>query len=798
MSVADPNSPLRAARHARQLYLRHLAASADGLAQKLQQQLSEPTDSTSGPTTAASSASSASGSAQLDGFSARQDLLMQLRQLAPDWVGHARRALEALAQKLASTEGAHVRVGVATAPSSTELSLMTDEMVEARILAARMALVVADKGSGEFNDLRLRLQHLEKTDLDEDDPVRAGVFVHLLVQAWLDAGLTREHWQTCQSLVTAGLIPVVVEGWHDANRYLLEQGVLPNIDLRQLVRRTGSSQPAGASTRAAAASGGATAGGAAAPKGSAKAASPALGALSGAAAASVEVANRLMRFLQDNLPAGARRGATAGQGTGPGKGQGTVQAGGQGAAQSAATDNAAFPATEIWNIPTIAVDWSTLASSAQGVRQQVRALKAASSNEHDKAVIEVVALIFENILAEERIPPSVRVWFARLQMPVLRIAVIDPEFLSSPEHPARLLIDRMGSCVLGFDSAVSLEPLEQEIRRIVQVIEQYPETGRRVFELMHHEFNDFLSRHLHTDDHVGKVVNLAKQVEQKETLTVKYTIELRKLLSEVAVRDEVRDFLFQVWVEVLAFATVKYGAQHEQSLALRNVASELLWAASAKSSRGERAKVIGRLPALLGQLREGMQLLGFDSARQEAQIQRLSDALTDAFMSRTQPIDSAWLNGLTQALAGLEDYLGDLETGYHSGAEDHFELSADSIELITGVDASAITVLPDTPQSREAVTPESVAAARQLVLGAWYDLEHNGQRVVVQLVWRSGRHQLYLLARPPEQSFLMQAGRLAHYLQVGLLRSCEAEPLTTRATRDALDKLSANPERLLA
>ena len=120
MSVADPNSPLRAARHARQLYLRHLAASVDGLAQKLQQQLSEPTDSTSGPTTAASSASSTSGSAQLDGFSARQDLLMQLRQLAPDWVGHARRALEALAQKLASTAGAHVRVGVATAPSSTE------------------------------------------------------------------------------------------------------------------------------------------------------------------------------------------------------------------------------------------------------------------------------------------------------------------------------------------------------------------------------------------------------------------------------------------------------------------------------------------------------------------------------------------------------------------------------------------------------------------------------------------------------------------------------------------------------
>lgn len=736
---------------------------------------------------------------------------MQLRQLAPDWLAHARSALENLGRKLGSAGGASMRLGV-SAPSSTELSLMTDEMVEARILAARMALVVADKGSGEFNDLRLRLQHLEKNDLDEDDPVRAGVFVHLLVQAWLDAGLKREHWQVCQSMVTAGLIPVVVEGWHEANRYLLEQGVLPNIDLRQLVKRTGSSQPAGAPGKPGSVSGaagtagtGGQGGAAAAQAGAGKSASPALGALTSAAAASVDVANRLMRFLQDNLPAGARQGvpaagaatAQAGQAVPAGAVAGRA-AGAAGPPPAPATDNGTFAPTEIWNIPTIAVDWSSLASSTQGVRQQVRALKAASSNDHDKAVIEVVALIFENILAEERIPPSVRVWFARLQMPVLRIAVIDPEFLSSPEHPARLLIDRMGSCVLGFDSAVSLEPLEQEIRRIVQVIEQYPETGRRVFELMHQEFNDFLTKHLHTDDHVGKVVNLAKQVEQKETLTVKYTIELRKLLSEVAVRDEVRDFLFQVWTEVLAFATVKYGAQHEKSLGLRNVASELLWAASAKPSRGERAKVIARLPGLLGQLREGMQLLGFDAARQEAQVQSLSDALTDAFMSRTQPIDSAWLNGLTQALAGLEDYLGDLETGYHGDTDEHFELSADSIELITGVDASAITVLPDTPQSREAITPEALAATRQLPLGAWFDLEHNGQRSVVQLVWRSGRHQMFLLARPPEQSFLMQAGRLAHYLQVSLLRSCEAEPLTTRATRDALDKLNANPERLLA
>ncbi|MCY1560619.1 hypothetical protein D9M68_977750 [compost metagenome] len=45
--------------------------------------------------------------------------------------------------------------------------------------------------------------------------------------------------------------------------------------------------------------------------------------------------------------------------------------------------------------------------------------------------------------------------------------------------------------------------------------------------------------------------------------------------------------------------------------------------------------------------------------------------------------------------------------------------------------------------------------------------------------------------------FLVQSTRVAAYLQAGLLVPSEEEALTVRATRDALAKLDANPERLL-
>ena len=91
-----------------------------------------------------------------------------------------------------------------------------------------------------------------------------------------------------------------------------------------------------------------------------------------------------------------------------------------------------------------------------------------------------------------------------------------------------------------------------------------------------------------------------------------------------------------------------------------------------------------------------------------------------------------------------------------------------------------------------------LAWAMELQLGNWFTIDHNGKISNVQYVWRSERKQLHLFATTDDRSFLVQARRLAAYLQAGLLLPQEEEALTVRATRDALAKLDANPERLLS
>lgn len=734
----------------------------------------------------------------------RRDAWMAFQKNAGTWLNQGKKAL----QRTLLPPG-----GSASASMPGRLELLAEGVIDDQILASRLAMRVLEVVSTELNELRLRIQHLEKRqELPRGDVLLPDVVARLLVDQWLDAGMTREGW----ALVQEALVPVLSKSMHEAytaaNEFLVSSGVMKEIDLQALVRRAPGSRSAGpvsAFTKDSAAPGAdaAASTGAQAGKGDGGGGTTGLGLSPPASASTVMGVNDETRLMTHASPLARARMRAQGV-VGRLRRMLAEKIGGDFEAtqilaasprlQQAMGAVMPLPVPEVPatlpsggdpSLPVGApmVDATHVAQAATVLRQRTTALKQAASTPSEKATIEVVALMFQSILAEERIPPHVRVWFARLQIPVLRVALAEPEFFSALQHPARRLIDRMGSCVMGFESNVGSVALEAEIKRVVQVVEQYPETGHRVFQLVLDEFQKFLETYLSEKGGASRFVSVAQQVEQKETLSVQYTIELRKLLDDIAVRDEVRNFLFKVWVEVLAVASVKYGVKHEETASLKRVASELLWAASAKPNRNDRTRVIQQLPGLLQRLRQGMGLLGYSPAVQDGYIKSVSDTLAEAFMSRTEPISQDSLDRLSERLAHLEDYLPD------SGVGD-LDLDSESIEMITGVDASNIEVIR---QGGSQPTEAMRAWAQELQVGAWFGLDHNGKFDSVQFAWRSDRGQLYLFVTNAGRCFLIQAARVAAYLQAGLLAPSEDEALTVRATRDALAKLDANPERLL-
>jgi hypothetical protein len=739
----------------------------------------------------------------------RRDLVHSLMSGAQGWhrgmVGGLRNVLMNGAS--ASRPGDLPPPGAAAGP----LSLVEDDVIELEIVTSRLALAIMDRASWEFADLRSRVAHLEgRAELDPHDMLRAHVLARIVFESWRASGQTLDGWRELQPILHEEFALLVEEAYHETNRWLAEQKVLPEVDLRPFIRRSRSPHPA--SGLAGVWSSGDGGGGSSTGHGPSTG-YPAPSSYSGHSSGGFSgsggghlmrgggsvgeetrlmtraaplarsrdhadaVLGRLNRLVGRHVPSfgHSSHGAQVPGALSPSLAR-AIETAQVGIRQRLAP-------TTMRGEPMV-----TTPVMLEEMHQRKQVLKKAAASPEERATIEIVALLFQSILTEERIPAAVRVWFARLQMPVLRVAVTEPDFFATVDHPARRLIDRMGACVMGFDSATQGvgDALEKEIKRVVQVVEAYPDTGRRVFQTVLTEFEKFLEHYFKNENEATKKgVSLAQQVEQRETLAIQYTIELRRMLNEVPVQEGVRQYLFHVWADVLATTAVRYGAQGVQTKAMKRAAADLIWSASAKVTREERAEVIRRLPPLLKALREGMASAGMDTSRQDEQIQQLNNSLAAAFTAKAAVIPDDRLRELMERLETLEELLPDA---------DDVQIDESMVLDLSGHQSADLEVVLE---GGSMPTPAMVAWARELQVGSWYMLELRDRNEAVQLAWQGMRKQLALFVSPKGRCVLFQQQRLASFLQAGLILPAQDESLTVRATRSALAKLDVDASRLL-
>lgn len=756
----------------------------------------------------------------------RSDMLHDLNQHGAEWAPRISRRVRDRLLLEAPEAGAPALTGFG---SDASFELVDDDTVQRSILTSRLSLAIMDKATWEFADLRARITQLSGTeDLAGEDVLRPQVLAHCLIKAWLDAGLSLQTWRGLEDELHRACGRQAEACYRQTNKWMVERGALPEVDLRPLIRRaqggrTTSSAPLTDSPAMAAA---APAPAAAAPRGP-------MGGLGAA----------LGSFLTRALPSALMGGAVLPTGPAP---MATAPGGHVGGSASrlhlpeeetrmlTRPHGAAEPAAQAARSLSELVERQVpgfqeaghqrqpsealvkamaqvqhqleqravgntqqvpLADGASGdlmtplvrdLQAQVRALKKAASAPHERATIELVALMFQNILMEERIPSELRVWFARLQMPTLRVALAEPEFFTSAGHPARRLIDRMGACVMGFEGGGVGSALEAEIRRVVQVIEAFPDTGRRVFKTVLREFEKFLESYYREQSESTRTgVSLAQQIEQREALAVQYTIELRKSLNDMPVHASVREFLFHIWADVLATKAVRHGKQSDEVRLAREVAFELMWVASAKTSVDERVQVMRRVPGLMLALRQGMQVTGLDAQRQAQVVKALTQALATAFAARAPSLSNEQLEQLKQRLSTIEEMMPDGEMELDdSWVLDESSHQQDGLEIVS--------------EGGSLPSPAYLQQAAQISLGQVFKLDYRGRHETVRLVWHGMHRQLALFSNAQGRCLLFQRARLAAFLQAGLLVPVQEESLTASATRKAMDQISAEPARLLA
>jgi hypothetical protein len=250
------------------------------------------------------------------------------------------------------------------------------------------------------------------------------------------------------------------------------------------------------------------------------------------------------------------------------------------------------------------------------------------------------------------------------------------------------------------------------------------------------------------------------------------------------VDDALRDFLFQVWADVLAVTAMRHGAQADITRTMKRAAADLIWSAGAKGSPEERAEVIRRLPPLLKTLRDGMSHAGLAQKKQDEHIRHLNNVLAAAFTAKAAPIPRERLEALKEQLQTLEAMLPSLAD---------IDLDEDMVRDLSGHEREGLEVVSE---GGAEPTPAVLAWARELAVGSWFKLRYRGREEVFQLAWVGARHQLLLFVSGQGRAVLFPLHRLAAYLQASLIQPAQEETITVKATRDALAKLEHDPAAL--
>jgi hypothetical protein len=80
----------------------------------------------------------------------------------------------------------------------------------------------------------------------------------------------------------------------------------------------------------------------------------------------------------------------------------------------------------------------------------------------------LVRLLFEHALRDSRVPPAIRRIMRLLEVPFLRLALREPEMLSTATHPARVLFTEVGVAAAGRPPAG--DPGSEDFPRLVQLL----------------------------------------------------------------------------------------------------------------------------------------------------------------------------------------------------------------------------------------------------------------------------------------------------------------------------------------
>ncbi len=227
----------------------------------------------------------------------------------------------------------------------------------------------------------------------------------------------------------------------------------------------------------------------------------------------------------------------------------------------------------------------------------------------DLATLDVMALLFDQIFGDTRIPAAMKALIARLQIPALKVAVLDKTFFSRKSHPARRVLDLLGEIALGLGERFGPgEPLHDRIESLLLDLMAQFEDDMSVFDRVAAELGEILGALNERAEEQSR--HHAARVQRSEELNNARRFAREALGHRLAASDAPRSvarFLSSEWNKLLVLARLHQGEDGPSVRNLLKTVDVLLWSLEPKRTVEARKRFVALLPTLLRHLSLGME-----------------------------------------------------------------------------------------------------------------------------------------------------------------------------------------------
>jgi hypothetical protein len=394
-------------------------------------------------------------------------------------------------------------------------------------------------------------------------------------------------------------------------------------------------------------------------------------------------------------------------------------------------------------------------------------------NQIEAMTIELVAMLFDFIFETRDLPDGIKALLARLQIPVLKAAMLDGAFFAKKSHPSRVLVNALGHAGMGWSPMMGHDdPLYRKIHDIVHRILDDFSDNLTVFEESRHDLERFLAEEERVaETNIQSSTEEINQRDRREIAPVIAGAEIERHVANYEIPNFLATFLRQRWASTLEHVYLDTGEESEAWGQAIATLEDLVWSIQPKRSVEERKQLVAMLPSLLKRLSAGLHAASWPAEEREEFLSHL----VEAHAASVKPSLAA-TRMPTEAVAAQAK--ADAEQAKAAGDE----VAAAKAEQLA-LAMSPAEPPPPAPEPEIASDDPFLEIAQSLERGMWVEFEgEDGQLTFSKLAWVSPLRGTYLFCnRQGQKASSMTAEELATRFRSDKARLVEAEPLVDRA-----------------